>query len=769
MAIDQPIPFAFPVRGVHRGAANAGPPDATTNDALNARVYEVAEQRARGGQRPGLVKAFATEIGSGGKIHEIGILSVPKSPLDSGPSNEVVTVTPSTAEGWAANDKIDDNAGDFLDITDALEASPAATASENDKMFLVSASGRLFIRSGDGTTTPHLAYFTRSAELFGAYEIRWKYHGVTGAGLATRSAIPAIGVTGSQNTTAIAFRVKSDYTEGLYFDQLNNWSNSPGAATTFRLRKKVAGVVSAVSDGGSINQDDYLSTALFPCDWVEWRLVVDDDTLTWQIRTSTLTNFVTLYSTTATDLNTNEGVGFFIGNENTVGYYGDLQVLTSEPGPFGRRDVYVVPFTDNRAYVGLLGESSATLSELGSSAGLAATGMITSVALFRKIYALNGETGVKIDPKAATIGAWTATAGTRPEGYIVSAWRGCAVIAGGTDDADAANDVYFSRVGDPDDWDYAATDSAVAAFALSSSDLGRNEDPVVALVPWADDLLLIGGTASIRQITGDPRVGGRIDTVTTGLGMAGPKAWTIANTGEVFFLGQDGLYSMPIGSKNPTNRSAGVLDELLSQIDFSERFVSVTYNAQDHAVHVFITPFDQSLTTHAVLDLRQGGWWLDQFPAVDSLYVYDPIAAVSVFGDAPDLRNVLIGGQDGYVRRFDHDAKSDDSSAIDSYVDIGPTLAYGGLTESKIRELQLVLGNDSDAVAWTLRAGKTAELLNDGTLTGSASGTSTAGLNIHRVSLRAGALSLRLRNATVGEGWQVERALGITTHGGRRR
>jgi hypothetical protein len=52
----------FPIGGLHTGAPYEQQPPGTTPACRNVRPSDVDEGRARGGQRPGLVKAFSTQV-----------------------------------------------------------------------------------------------------------------------------------------------------------------------------------------------------------------------------------------------------------------------------------------------------------------------------------------------------------------------------------------------------------------------------------------------------------------------------------------------------------------------------------------------------------------------------------------------------------------------------------------------------------------------------------------------------------------------------------
>lgn len=52
-----------PVLGLHRGLPAAEQPQATSFDLVNVRPYDIMSERIRLGQRPGLTKAYTTQVG----------------------------------------------------------------------------------------------------------------------------------------------------------------------------------------------------------------------------------------------------------------------------------------------------------------------------------------------------------------------------------------------------------------------------------------------------------------------------------------------------------------------------------------------------------------------------------------------------------------------------------------------------------------------------------------------------------------------------------
>ena len=59
------LTLPFPLQGINKNYAESTQPPLTSPATLNVRPCDVAENRIRGGQRPGLKKQFPLCIGSG--------------------------------------------------------------------------------------------------------------------------------------------------------------------------------------------------------------------------------------------------------------------------------------------------------------------------------------------------------------------------------------------------------------------------------------------------------------------------------------------------------------------------------------------------------------------------------------------------------------------------------------------------------------------------------------------------------------------------------
>lgn len=57
------IKFPFPLKGENKNFASIFQPPITTFNLNNVRVYDVLDERARGGQRPGLNKRYQQKLG----------------------------------------------------------------------------------------------------------------------------------------------------------------------------------------------------------------------------------------------------------------------------------------------------------------------------------------------------------------------------------------------------------------------------------------------------------------------------------------------------------------------------------------------------------------------------------------------------------------------------------------------------------------------------------------------------------------------------------
>lgn len=582
----------------------------------------------------------------------------------------------------------------------------------------------------------------------------------------------------------IFFRVKADRTEFLYATVTSSWSSS-GTFQTGVLRHRSGGTNSSVGSDftNTLTNKDVFPDSDFPAAAMEFWIKVRGNTIEQFIKLDTQASWTIIGQWLGvSELSGEIGVGFgVIGNKQYA--VDKFEVGSATVGPYGRRNQLVVAFGNSQVWTGQINQDT-NLKRVTAGANAPLAGNIQAVQLFGRVYAMDGTTARIIEgelsgPVSAPLDQGTktivnyATACTDfdatsviPGDIIgITSYRGCIILYGQTSDP---NNWYASAVAEPLDWRFGIDPFETAAFAADNSDFGRNPDPIFAMIPWHDDLMLIGGSHSIRQLTGDPRLGGQIDVITDSIGILGFNAWAIGKGGVVYFMGSDGFYVMPFGSQ-PQNLSKGKLDDLLGNVSIGNVQVIVRYDPFASGVHIWLTPINPGDPgVHVFFDELVGGFW----PFVYATNAHQPYAAATLYGNAADDQTVLLGCQDGFIRQHDDASANDDGVAIDAFVEYAPFFAGQGLQEGVIRELQAEAATGGGDIAWTLRGAQSAQELADGTLQfGSRTGTivETGFARPQRLSLRFGAGSLKIRNATLGETFSVERMLIRHKGGGRRR
>jgi len=282
---------------------------------------------------------------------------------------------------------------------------------------------------------------------------------------------------------------------------------------------------------------------------------------------------------------------------------------------------------------------------------------------------------------------------------LMAVWGGRIVLSGLPTDP---HNIFMSAVGDPFDWNYSPDIQTVqqAIAGNITQGYGKNPDIVTALIPYTDDILLIGGTHSIRKFLGNPAEGGVNVSVTEITGVAFGSAWCQSPEGIVYFFGsRGGVYRINPESGIPQRMTSTTIDERLSDIDLAANIVTLTWDDRAIAVRVYISPTNGSAGIHYVWDVRNEAWW--PFSYADPLY--NPRAIHLLAGNTPSERLILEYGQDGYIRMVDVDAESDDGTPIDSYVYLGP---FSGML---LVELAAILREGSNNVNWSIVSASSAE------------------------------------------------------------
>lgn len=340
---------------------------------------------------------------------------------------------------------------------------------------------------------------------------------------------------------------------------------------------------------------------------------------------------------------------------------------------------------------------------------------------------------------------------------IIAKYRNRIVLAGVKNDP--AN-WFMSAVGDSRNWDYSPpTTSATQAVAGNASNAGEVGDRVTALAPLNDDIMLIGGDQSLWQMTGDPADGGSLDVISYQTGIVGPEAWAIDPSGRIYFMGQPGLFRFA-GAGEPELLSRGRLDRTFRSFDLSNSRVLLQWDRQRDGLWILVA----SETTD---EAPEQYWWdarTDSFWPIELPVSVGPYCVTTFDTDLPSDREVLLGGQDGYIRGWrdnrnadaDGDLDTGDVSdaAISSFVDLGPIVAPPD-TDYGIDETTVILDGSAESVTVAIYAASTPEELSDAAAAFSRS--LAAGRNAPlRQRARGNAIKVRLSHDTVSEDWAME-------------
>lgn len=386
------------------------------------------------------------------------------------------------------------------------------------------------------------------------------------------------------------------------------------------------------------------------------------------------------------------------------------------------------------------------------------TGPVSMDSLDGKVYIVGGGRARIFDPVAREVDDWVPTAGTLPGGTadgitkatIVRQYRGRLVL-GGMDDE--PNNLYFSAVGEPLNWDTGeATFGAAVALGV-----GRNVtvgEPVVALGVLSNNSLMVGCTNSVYVLTGDVGdTAGELIPVALTTGCSGRNAVTQAEEGANIVHSPEGLFLVSGAGVVPVSR-----DVLTESIQF-ERTARDNYNVTlcrdpaRHGLHVFIDTGSTS-AVHFWYDELTGRYAAGAGGFFPETYPVRPTCAV-IWRGRP-----VIGTADGRIVEFSSSATADIGTAIDSYVHLQQIDAPGVENDVMLTRLALWLAPDGDQVSVEVFGAATPQELYDSstrrTLVGATEYPPRGVAMCPRV--RAPALSVRLRNTATGRRWAFETA-----------
>ena len=341
------------------------------------------------------------------------------------------------------------------------------------------------------------------------------------------------------------------------------------------------------------------------------------------------------------------------------------------------------------------------------------TGIVRAQTAFGKMYLTDGLAAHYrvYDPGSRTMTAWVPTPpGLLPTGVadpslgatLIALYRGRIVLSGIADDP---QNWFMSAAGDPLNWAYGATPSATMAVAGNNSVAGLVGDRITCLAPANDDLMVIGGDHTIWIMRGDPADGGRIDNVSHTTGIAGPDVFAFDPQAVMYFFGNGILWRLTSnGELTPISR--GRLDKTFGAIDLVTNNMRLLWDKVRHGLHIFVTPIISGAGTHYFWDARTNSFWPESYPND-----HGPTAVLDFDANAPTDQAILLGGQDGYVRKIDASSVTDDGTTILSRVKFPPISVGSVYANGRFSRLTTILGSSSSPVDLRVYAVQSPELV----------------------------------------------------------
>jgi len=777
----------FPLGGLDRKASYRQQKPYTTPDCSNVRPGGTIEGRDRGGSRPGLMKSHQDDLGSNIRMLEPMVLA----PGDS------FTAWSDTFGGTALNDVWTQASW----ATDTLSILPSAMVSIDTSV----ADGAV-VR--DTLPIDVASAYTAEALLIpwegafhGTYDIyirlddttpAWQTDGIrirvtmTGSGgVYTGTATSYVG--GVLDATAGLTAGVATMTGGTLAGSVARpvWLVAQVTTDTVVVFLDGTQIMSQAFDGAQngtgvgLGMECTVAGGLNLCNVfrVQYYSTGSVDSLRTQLIASaggsiykeTRYGRMTVLSTSLTVRDDVPLIGAEHGQLLYIADYGDLRA-TADDGVISGATLDSATYADWTT-LGILTNDDVCVISNGTGAVADQTYKIQSVAAGAVTLTASpgdGNCSFRIErapkvynPVGDTLAIMTATAGQVPTGNpLACRYLGRIVLAG----AEIAPHVwYMSKNEDPLDWDYTDTTTS-RAVAGTAADAGLLGEAITALAPHSDDYLVIGCRNSIWRMRGDPAFGGTLDALSRTVGIIGQKAWCFGPGGELVFLSLDGIYILPAGGESkPISMSRELLPQELLNFNPNTTTVGMAYDVNSRGVHIFLTQVSSDTRTH---------WWMDwetkTFWPLTVATNYEPTAIAALQATAIEDMGVILGGRDGYLRRFSDLAETDDGTAFTTYVDIGPVPLAPDGQFGVLRDMEAVIGENSANVYWEVFAGKTFEEVAGEDLT-STDNEWVAGLNAYiRTGGRGQAFKLRV-TGTSGRKWVYEQVVATAREAGKRR
>ena len=354
---------------------------------------------------------------------------------------------------------------------------------------------------------------------------------------------------------------------------------------------------------------------------------------------------------------------------------------------------------------------------------------VSSASIYQSVIASDGRTSVIYQPGVdGRVRPYKATRGSVPEGVQLWAnYLGRAWCARTKDDphfwaASALENVF--------DWDFFSPPlrSDMAVFATTSR-AGRAPDMINALIPYRDQMLVIGCDSSVWYLAGDPMSSNaqwQLASEETGIAF-GDKSHCISEDGTLYFFGsRGGLWAFTASGPRPITTET--IDRRLANVNLQTHFVELQWNWRAQGIHIFVIPYANptQVSRHFFYGLRHQDWREDSFGSVN----VEPVSSCIIDGDEPQDRSLLLISGASRVLQWDESVDLDDGEPFVAEELIGPYA--NGDNDVLWMELSAVMGEDTTGARFDLYSSSSA---NDPGAS-KANGTLVAGRNprkMHRV------------------------------------
>jgi len=179
------------------------------------------------------------------------------------------------------------------------------------------------------------------------------------------------------------------------------------------------------------------------------------------------------------------------------------------------------------------------------------------------------------------------------------------------------------------------------------------------------------------------------------IGIISNRAWCrIEDT--ICFLSDDGIYRMNGDGSELKPLSPGAVPDELLDVDTSTTTVSMGYERDRNAVHIYLRTAAGS-DTHWVYEIEPQAFWPVRFERDN----HSPLVMCQHDGE------LLLAGNDGYIRQVG--GANDDGAAIESHVVIGPMRLGKPGYFGRWMKLHAMLAAGGGRVNWRIVTGDTAE------------------------------------------------------------